>query len=84
MAFYNLQKKLDRDRLRQERTAELNAVKNGTWPRNPNDQLRWSTPRSFPKDKWAQEMCIADLDYLDDLERRIATGNDPDLTSYEG
>ena len=87
MACYNLMLKQDRDKLRQERTAELRAVQDGTWPRSIDDSMRWL---NAPTDglarpevnrrlraEYAARMCQADLNYLKDLEKRIASGEYP-------
>jgi len=79
MAFYNLMRAGDRQRKRARREAELAAVREGRWPRDIDDQMRWS--KGTPE--YAARMCQADLDYLDDVERRIADG-DPDLAGWEG
>jgi hypothetical protein len=76
MAFYNLGKRADRDRMRAERVAELEAVENGTWPRDVNDYMRWMYGRA----DWAGKMCRQSIAYLDDLEKRIQA-RDPDLVN---
>lgn len=78
MTFYNLQNPDDRARLRQDRQAELAAVKTQKWPRDINDQMRWIRDSS---PEYAAQMCQAEIVYLDDLEVRIKAG-DPNLKSY--
>ena len=70
MATYNLMKAKDRDRLRAERQAELHAIREGRWPRDTDDQMRWEPGTA----EHAARMCQAEIAYLDDVERRIAAG----------
>jgi len=83
MATYNMMKRADRDRKRTNRKAELAAVRDGTWPRTWDDQLRWfANPTPFVGPQEAQKaaaeyvalMCQSELDYIDGLEDRIAQG----------
>lgn len=73
MSSYNLLKAADRERLRQDRQAELDAVENGTWPRDLNDLMRWSPPRrrdgthTVAPAIWAARMCKLDLAYVERL-----------------
>lgn len=66
MSFYDLANPKDRERMRQERLAELQAIKDGTWPRDINDQMRWiAVPLGWTLIQWAEYMCMGELDYLD-------------------
>jgi len=67
MATYNLTKPEDRERLRADRQAELDAIEQGTWPRDLNEFMRWNPPPSFEPRVWAARMCRADLAYLKGL-----------------
>lgn len=82
MASYNLMKKADRDRMHEDRKAELDAILDGTWPRNLDDQMRWTAPRGTDTIDWAKRMCLGDMAYLDNLEQRIAAGAEG-LEGYE-
>jgi hypothetical protein len=64
MPAYNLAKPEGREALRADRQSELDSVKDGTWPRDLNDIMRWSPPRGTDPSAWAVKMCRADLDYL--------------------
>jgi hypothetical protein len=64
MPSYNLGKAEDREALRADRQSELDAIERGEWPRDVNDALRWSPPRTEDPAKWAAKMCRFDLDYL--------------------
>ena len=74
----NLTKKADREADRAECLAELKAVEENRWPRDTNDLLRWSRGTA----EYAAQMCKSHLEYLDDLERRLASG-DPSLEGWE-
>lgn len=83
MSSYNLTKPEDRTRFRQDHAAELAAVEAGTWPRDINDAFRWihgSPPEHTAQ--YAARMCRSAIEYIDDLEARIAAG-DPEVASYE-
>lgn len=41
MASYNFMKAGDRSRCRADRKAEIAAVREGRWPRDINDEMRW-------------------------------------------
>jgi len=84
MSAYNIQKKTDRDRLRRERQDELQAIQNGTWPRDSDEFHRWNIAGKNLSEavKYARRMCAAELDYLDDLERRLRDG-DKSLEGWE-
>ena len=64
MAFYDLRKAEDRERMRQERQAELTAINEGRWPRDINDAMRWIGGGVANKE-WAAKMCKADIECLD-------------------
>ena len=66
MAFYDLRKAEDRERMRQERQAELTAINEGRWPRDINDSMRWNPGYGYTHkpEKWAAKMCKADIEYL--------------------
>lgn len=64
MASYNLTKAADRERLRVDRQAELDAVEQGIWPRDLDDLMRWTPPRNVEPHVWAARMCQADLTYI--------------------
>ena len=84
MSAYNLTKTADRERLRRERQDEIQAIDNGLWPRNSDEHHRWSVAGKHPRDaaKYARRMCAVELDYLDDLERRLRDG-DESLEGWE-
>jgi hypothetical protein len=79
MASYSLTKAADRKRYRQDHVDELEATKNGTWPRDINDEMRWINGDG---PAYAARMCRAAIDYIDGLEQRIKDG-DPDVASFE-
>ncbi len=64
MAFYNLATPEGREALRADRQGELDAIRQGTWPRDVDDVVRWTAPRTTSPVEWATKMCQADLDYL--------------------
>lgn len=74
----NLLKKDGREAERIDRQSELDACRQGSWPRDLNDEQRWTTPTNWHPKDWAAHMCKIQLQYLKDLEERIAA-NDPDL-----
>lgn len=92
MASYNLLKAADRKRRRAEVVAELAATQDGTWPRDSNDVMRYvHLPQGSPysssdtlqkQREYVAKLCRQELEYLDDLERRIRAG-DPDVEGYE-
>lgn len=86
MASYNFMKRADRDRCRKARRLEIASVGDKTWPRDRNDAMRWGATKTFAdsqeRAEHAKAMCEAEVAYLDDLDRRIATG-DPDLRGYQ-
>jgi hypothetical protein len=82
MTCYNMQRKVDRERLRLDRTSELEAIKRGEWPRDIDDTLRWKPRRGVEPVQHAEAMCRLDLEYLDDLDQRIRNG-DADVTGHE-
>lgn len=79
MASYNLMKYESRVQYRLDAEAELAAVKDGTWPRDLNDEMRWikGNERETPAE-YAGRMCQESIDYIVDLENRIARGAGPD------
>lgn len=97
MSSYNLTKKASRDQYRADHQATLDSTKDGTWPRDLNDLMRWSAPshtqvlikehptfgRVWTEKDWAAHMCEVNLTYVNDLERRLAAG-DPSLMGWEG
>jgi hypothetical protein len=92
MSCYNFMKRADRQRLRQDREAEIQAVRDGLWPRDIDDRMRWNCKDTNPyfsaaenrriMAEYAARMCQREVDYLDDLERRLAA-DDPDLVGWE-
>ena len=92
MPSYNLQNAASRAQYRAGYEAELAAAQDGTWPRDLNDQMRWQNLPKMPYDPpevvqaahraYVARICKQELDYLDDLERRIRAGS-PDLAGYE-
>jgi len=74
----NLQKKEDREKLRQACIEEIAAVRNGTWPRDINDYMRYVS--SSPEQ--ALKVSEAHLQYLEELDVRLAN-NDPELDGWE-
>lgn len=82
MSSYNLMKVAGREAMRADRQAELDATRDGSWPRDLNDSMRWvGRNGTSPKD-WAAKMCRFELDYLADLERRLQA-NDPSLEAWD-
>lgn len=86
MSTYNLMRRADRDRLRADRQAEIDAIDAGEWPRDTDDLLRWGADRSFndhsEQATLARDLCAATIAYLDDLQERIGAG-DPDVKDWE-
>jgi hypothetical protein len=82
MASYDVQKKADRKRMRADRVAEQQAIRAGEWPRGDDDYMRWDPPHGFDPARWAGERCQNEIDYLDDVERRLSEG-DPELAGWE-
>ena len=79
MSAYNLQLPDHRAQLRADRQAELDAIREGRWPRDINDALRWSPPnvwivngqiRAVTSSEWAAHMCQIDIRYCDTYEMR--------------
>lgn len=92
MACYNFTKRADRDRCRADRQAEVDAVREGRWPRSIDDSMRWLYPPTNPylsathnqdiAAQYAAKMCQSEIDYLNGVEARIAQG-DPDVANWE-
>lgn len=86
MSTYNLMRRADRDRLRADRQAEIDAIDAGEWPRDTDDLLRWGADRSFNDHRGhaalARDLCATTIAYLDDLQERIGAG-DPDVKDWE-
>ena len=86
MSSFNFTKSADRARCRAERQAEIDAVKNGTWPRDINDQFRWGAMRHFHDNQepaeHAAEMCQMDIEYIDGVDKRGLDG-DPSVAGWE-
>ena len=86
MAFYNLMRREDRDRLRADRVAEIAAIDSGEWPRSVDDSLRWGSSRYFvdgaERAEYARAMCVAEVEYLDALQKRVEAG-DKDVIWWE-
>jgi len=89
MASYNFMKAADRARCRADRMAEIEAVENGTWPRDIDDLLRWSNAPHLPpsenhlvRAEHAARMCRGEVIWIDYLETRITEG-DPTLVGWE-
>ena len=61
MAFYNLGTTDGRVALAADRGAELAAAREGRWPRDAADAVRWTAPRGVDPAVWAARMCEADL-----------------------
>ena len=80
MASYNFMKRADRDRCRADRQAEIDATRDGSWPRTLDDAMRWGATKTFygtpEHSDYAAEMCQAEIDYLNGVEARIASGDD--------
>ena len=84
MAVYNITKYADRERLRQDRQAELDACLDESWPRNLNDFMRWSRLPgnqflSAAEDLRMQREHVADccrqeIQYLRNISPRIVSG----------
>lgn len=77
-----MKKAADRAKERKARQEELEAIRNGSWPRDLNDSMRWKHPHGRDSKDWAAHMCQTMLTYLDDLETRLAA-NDPDMEGWE-
>lgn len=70
---YNLMKRADRSRQREDFSRELAALDGGYWPRDSNDATRWMT-----QDRARIRKMLADgIAYLDALPARIAAGELP-------
>jgi len=84
MASYNLTKPEDREQYRKDHADELAACKDGSWPRDINDDMRWIHANGNLKQRqaYAARMCQSAIDYIDGLEKRIAEG-DPEVSSFE-
>ena len=82
MSGYNLMKPADRARYKADHQAELEAVQQGKWPRDLADSLRWVHYPTGQQAEYAGKMCRAGINYIEDLERRIAAG-DPELAGYQ-
>jgi len=89
----NYKSSSSRQEYRARLQGQLDAIKNGTWPRDLNDIMFWDRPvgvvrgRTWvegtgPRD-WAQLMCEENLAYVDGLEKRLAEGA-PELKGWEG
>lgn len=63
--------------MRKDHADELQAIEDGTWPRDINDYMRWVGGRAV-----VARVCRQVIDYLDELEVRIERG-DLDLLGYE-
>lgn len=61
MAFYDLGTKHGRAAMTADREAELSAARDGRWPRDAADAVRWTAPRNVEPAVWAARMCEADL-----------------------
>ena len=85
MASYDLTQPCDRKHFRQDRVNELAAIRDGAWPRDVNDDMRWIHAHGDIEQRraYAARMCQSAIDYVDDLERRIAA-KDPDVASFQG
>lgn len=68
MPSYNLLRPEDRRQLRQEREAELAAIRGGTWPRDTEDWMRWNPPRSRTPSEHAERCCLTELRWLDHVD----------------
>ena len=84
MAAYNLMKRMDRERMLADREAEIAAIDAGMWPRNIDDEYRWGAGVTFrdmaEKAAYARKLCVADVQYLNQIPARIAGGY---LTNWE-
>ena len=67
----------DRSRERKARMDELARIKSGEWPLSINEMMRWY----YSGPDYAERMCVVGIDYLDNLEQRLAEG-DPDLEGW--
>lgn len=61
MAFYDLGTLDGRTAMAADRGAELAAAREGRWPRDAADAVRWTAPRGVEPVTWAARMCEADL-----------------------
>jgi len=94
MSSYNRMKAADRVRERKDRQAELDAIGAHEWPRDLNDEMRWTRPSDFNGPFWAKGyaishaahwavlMCREEIAYLNGVDDRIRRG-DPDLRGWE-
>lgn len=92
MAFYDLREPRYRAQFKANHEAEKAAAENGTWPRDINDQMRWINLPRMPYDpapvvlkahrEYVVRMCQSAIDYINDLERRILSG-DNELAGYQ-
>jgi hypothetical protein len=69
MAYYDLRTTDGRAALAADRGAELAAARDGRWPRDAADAVRWTAPRGVEPAVWAARMCEADLRSLLEVDR---------------
>jgi len=67
----NLMKSADRAEARAKAQAELDAINEGRWPRDIDDEMRWVNPRLAPT-ALSQE-----INYLGNVNARILAGELP-------
>ena len=76
--MYNRTKSASRQQELADRKDEIAAIDNGTWPRDMDDEYRWGALRSFhdmaEKAAYARSLCTLDVEYLEGIPARIATG----------
>lgn len=73
MTSYNLTKRESRLRKKEALESELAALGDGTWPRDTNDVMRWTTSDR----KRIRAIIAAEIEYLEKLPERIAAGELP-------
>lgn len=87
MPSYDLTKRADRESALADYKATVEAVNNGSWPRDVNDAMRWNVsnarwwavdcPRPLTPATYAKYMCQAEIEYLEDVQTRIEAGELP-------
>jgi hypothetical protein len=73
MPSYNLMKAADRQKYANDRQAELTSLDDGSWPRDSNDALRWSSRHPA----YVREVVQADLNWVKGVNPRILAGELP-------
>lgn len=75
-------KAADRQELMAECETALEAIRQGTWPRDINDLFAWTSPRNESLTTYAARMYQAEIDYLRGVNTRLSLG-DPSLQGWD-